>query len=59
MKQKKPIDPAKLAAAAELGLDQKLLQQGWGGLTSAETGRIGALLSGRTRRGGDGGNTLA
>ncbi len=44
----------KFEAAAELGLAEKLLRTGWGGLTSEETGRVGALLSGRARKGNGG-----
>lgn len=46
----------KFEAAAELGLAEKLLRTGWGGLTSEETGRIGALLSGKARVKNGGGN---
>lgn len=44
----------KFEAAAELGLADKLMRTGWGGLTSEETGRVGALLSVRKRKGGTG-----
>ena len=39
----------KFEAAAELGLADKLSLRGWGGLTSKETGRIGALIAGKKR----------
>ena len=36
----------KYRAAERLGLTDKLLQVGWGGLSAQETGRIGGLVSG-------------
>ncbi len=39
----------KYEAAAELGLIDRLLKVGWGGLTAGETGRIGALVARRKR----------
>lgn len=41
----------KLAAAAELGLLDKVQAGGWGGLSAAETGRVGALISRWLRQG--------
>lgn len=35
----------KYEAARQLGLIDKLLEVGWGGLTAEETGRIGGLVS--------------
>ena len=35
----------KYRAAERLGLTDKLLQVGWGGLSAQETGRIGGLVS--------------
>jgi small acid-soluble spore protein F (minor alpha/beta-type SASP) len=46
-KQEKPEDPMKLEIAAELGLLEKVRQQGWGSLTAQETGRIGGLITRR------------
>lgn len=37
----------KYEAAEELGLLDKLMQVGWGGLTARETGQIGARVAGR------------
>ena len=39
----------KYEAAEELGLMNRLLKVGWGGLTAEETGRVGALVA-RKRR---------
>lgn len=61
-KEKKPRDPfedrsplglLKREAAERLGLVEKIYAQGWGGLSSAESGRIGALVNRMLReRGG-------
>ena len=40
----------KYEAATELGLIDRLLQVGWGGLTAGETGRIGGLVAQKMRR---------
>ena len=40
----------KYEAADELGLMNRLLEVGWGGLTAGETGRIGALVARKLRR---------
>lgn len=61
-KEKKPKDPfedrsplglLKREAAEKLGLVEKIYAQGWGGLSSAESGRVGALVNRmlRERRG--------
>ncbi len=52
-KEKKPtpMDLLKLEIAAELGLSDKVKQEGWGGLTSAESGRIGGIITQRAKRG--------
>lgn len=39
----------KYEAAEELGLLDKLVEVGWGGLTAKETGMIGARVSGRVK----------
>jgi len=39
-----PRDLMKIEIAAELGLLYKLQHEGWGGLSAAETGKIGGLL---------------
>lgn len=61
-KEKKPKDPfadegplgrLKREAAERLGLVEKIYAQGWGGLSSAEAGRLGALVNRMLReRGG-------
>lgn len=40
----------KYEAATELGLIDRLLEVGWGGLTAGETGRIGGLVARKLRR---------
>ena len=40
----------KYEAATELGLIDRLLEVGWGGLTAGETGRIGGLVAQKMRR---------
>ncbi|MBQ2956692.1 MAG: small, acid-soluble spore protein, alpha/beta type [Clostridia bacterium] len=40
----------KYEAATELGLIDRLLKVGWGGLTAGETGRIGGLVAQKMRR---------
>lgn len=39
----------KYEIAKELGLDDKVDELGWGGLTSEETGRIGGVMTKRKR----------
>ena len=41
----------KYEAAAELGLLDRLLEVGWGGLTAGETGQIGGRVAQMMRRG--------
>ena len=51
-KKPKPLiekDLAKMAMADELGLMEKVKREGWGALTGAESGRLGGLLSRRSR----------
>ena len=40
----------KYEAASELGLLERLLRVGWGGLTAGETGRIGAVVARKLRQ---------
>lgn len=40
----------KYQVARELGLLEKLLQVGWAGLSTAESGRIGGLVGARRRQ---------
>lgn len=42
----------KYEIARELGLLDKLLQVGWAGLSTAESGRIGGMVGARRRRAG-------
>lgn len=52
-KKKKKVteqDRVKYQIAKELGLSSKVDQGGWAELTSAETGRIGGIMSGRRRK---------
>lgn len=48
-KKKKPVDGLKYEIARELGLGEKVDNEGWGGLTAAETGRIGGIITTRKR----------
>ncbi len=48
-----PEEMAKYEIAAELGLLDKVLEQGWKSLTSKETGRIGGMVTKRKRTGKD------
>ncbi|AEF95119.1 hypothetical protein Desca_2284 [Desulfotomaculum nigrificans CO-1-SRB] len=52
-KEKKPtpMDLLKLEIAEELGLADKIKREGWGALTSAESGRIGGIITQRAKRG--------
>jgi len=52
-KEKKltPMDLLKLEIAEELGLAEKIKLEGWGGLTSAESGRIGGIITQRAKKG--------
>lgn len=44
-----PLDLLKLEIASELGLAEKVREVGWGGLTAAETGRVGGILQKRLK----------
>lgn len=46
---KSPLGLLKRKAAEDLGLIEKIYSLGWGGLSSAESGRVGALV-GRMRK---------
>jgi len=48
-KKKSPNDRLKYEIACELGLSDKLKKEGWSGLTAAETGRIGGILTTRKK----------
>jgi len=51
-KKKDPLWEIKLEIARELGLSDKLREQGWKGMTARETGRIGGSMSARRRQSG-------
>ena len=46
----KPEDMLKFEIAAELGLADKVVAGGWRCLTAKESGRIGGMLSSRTKK---------
>ena len=48
-KELKPEDIMKYEIANELGLEEKLINVGWGGLTAKETGRIGGIITKRKK----------
>lgn len=50
MRMLSETEKMKYQAARELGLMEKLLRVGWAGLSTAETGRIGGLVSAMKRR---------
>lgn len=50
MKPLSPEDRLKYEIARELGLLDKLLQVGWAGLSTAESGRIGGLCGARKKK---------
>ena len=45
-----PQEQLKFEIAQELGLDAKVLEQGWRSLTSKERGRIGGMMTKRRRQ---------
>lgn len=45
-----PQDRLKYEIARELGLMDKIKEVGWGGLTAKETGRIGGIMTVRSRK---------
>lgn len=44
------MDKLKMEIAAELGLMDKVRQEGWGGLSAAETGRIGGIMTSKLKK---------
>jgi small acid-soluble spore protein F (minor alpha/beta-type SASP) len=51
-KKEKPLTPEdlfKLSIADELGLGEKVRTVGWGGLSAAETGRVGGYITKKAR----------
>jgi len=49
VKEPTPEDLYKLSIADELGLGEKVRKVGWGGLSAAETGRIGGYMTKKAR----------
>jgi hypothetical protein len=47
-----PMERLKWEIACEIGLGEKIEKLGWGGLSSAETGRIGGIMTKRMREEG-------
>lgn len=45
-----PEEELKLEIAEEIGVYDKVIQEGWKSLTSKESGRIGGILAGRKKR---------
>ncbi len=66
MKKKKPIvleelseqELVKYEIAKELGLFDRVMQNGWGSLSAKETGRIGGILAKRRKGEGQAGKEL-
>ncbi|HAX52341.1 small, acid-soluble spore protein, alpha/beta type [Muricomes intestini] len=50
LKNLEPEEKAKYEIAEELGLLDKVLEQGWRSLSSKETGRIGGMIAKRKRK---------
>lgn len=50
IKQPTENDILKYEIATNLGLSSKVDKVGWGGLTAAETGRIGGLVSSKKKK---------
>ncbi|HIY62112.1 MAG TPA: alpha/beta-type small acid-soluble spore protein [Candidatus Mediterraneibacter stercoripullorum] len=49
LEQLEPEEKLKYEVAEELGLLDKVMEQGWKSLTSKETGRIGGLVTKKKR----------
>lgn len=49
LKQMEPEERMKYEIAEELGLLDKVLEEGWKSLSSKETGRIGGIIAGKKR----------
>lgn len=50
-KKHTPMDKLKMEIASELGLMDKVNEMGWGGLSAAETGRIGGIMTSKIKNG--------
>lgn len=48
-KKETPLDRLKMEVAGELGLADKVGKLGWGGLTAAESGRVGGVMTRRLK----------
>ncbi|MEW6080278.1 MAG: small, acid-soluble spore protein, alpha/beta type [Bacillota bacterium] len=46
-----PLDDLKEEIAEDLGLMEKVREKGWAGLTAAESGKVGGLMTRRLRAG--------
>lgn len=44
IRQLKPEEQLKYEIAEELGLFEKITEEGWGALTASESGRIGGII---------------
>lgn len=51
LKHLEPEEKLKYEIAEELGLLDRVLQEGWKSLSSKETGRIGGMITRRKKRG--------
>ncbi len=49
LKNLTPDEKMKFEIAAELGVFERVMTDGWGGLTARETGRIGGLMTSRKK----------
>lgn len=49
LEQMEPEERMKYEIAEELGLLDKVLEEGWKSLSSKETGRIGGMIAGKKR----------
>jgi len=47
--RERELEKIKLEIAEELGLGNKVKENGWGNLTARETGRVGGVMSRRLR----------
>lgn len=56
LKNLEPEEKLKYEIAEELGLLDRVLQDGWRSLSSKETGRIGGMITRRKRMEAEGGN---
>ncbi|HHV79319.1 MAG TPA: small, acid-soluble spore protein, alpha/beta type [Firmicutes bacterium] len=52
--QLSPLELLKMEVAEELGLLEKIRKVGWGGLSAAESGRIGGVMTQRLKEKSEG-----